>query len=308
MKINSQAPSAVVMVRPHFFSPNQQTANDNVFQKQSTQPLSEVNQNAFNEVSSAIETLACAGVKVYAFDDKGTKTPDSVFPNNWFSSHGCGTLVIYPMYCENRRLEVNPAVLSRLEDDFIVNKRVDYSDLAVRHKYLEGTGAMVLDHENKIAYAVRSKRMDEDVLQQFCQELGFTPCIFGASDDNNIPIYHTNVLMCVASDFVMIGLDMIKDKVERGLVSQTISKTGKELIELSTEQINNFAGNTLELNTQTGKVLVMSQTAYDTLKQEQLTAIKQYVEIVVVSIPTIELAGGSIRCMIAGIHLKPKTH
>lgn len=303
-----QAPSTVVMVRPHFFAPNQQTASDNVFQKLTTGSLFDTNEKAFNEVSAAIKTLSQVGVKVYSFDDTGTKTPDSVFPNNWFSTHACGTIVIYPMYCENRRLEVNPSILSSLEDDFIINKKVDYSDLAAKHQYLEGTGAMVLDHNKGIAYAVRSKRMDEAVLRQFCEEVGFTPCVFGASDQNDIPVYHTNVLMCVASDFVMIGLDMIKDKAERARVSHTIRNSGKVLIELSQQQIKNFAGNTLELSTPTGKVLVMSQTALDILSQQQITAIKQYVDVVVVSIPTIELAGGSIRCMLAGIHLKHKMH
>ena len=303
-----QAPSAVVMIRPHHFTPNQETAADNVFQKASTVPLATLHERALQEVCNAITELENAGVKVYPFDDKGTSTPDSVFPNNWFSTHDCGTVVTYPMYCQNRRLEVNPAILERLAQDYEIKRALDYTAFAERGQFLEGTGAMVLDHQNKIAYAVRSKRMDEKLLNSFCQELGFTPCVFSAFDNNNVPVYHTNVLMCVASEFVMVGVDMIKDSKEKQLVEETIAASGKKLIPLTSEQISHFAGNALEVNTANGRVLVMSSSAHKALTAQQLGTIKQFVGIVVVTIPTIELAGGSIRCMLAGVHLLPKVH
>lgn len=303
-----QAPSAVVMVRPHFFTPNQETAADNAFQKSAIDSKQITHQKAYNEVNEAIKALSAAGVKVYPFDDTGTITPDSVFPNNWFSTHSCGTLVVYPMYCKNRRLEINSAILDKLTDEFVVTRYVDFSKQVEQQRFLEGTGAMVLDHDKKIAYAIRSKRMDEELLNEFCSELGFTPCIFNACDDNGVAVYHTNVLMCVASDFVMIGLDMITDLAEREQVVNTITASGKRIIKLTTEQINHFAGNALEISTPNGNVLAISKTAVDKLTTEQKSELERFVELVAVNIPTIEQAGGSIRCMLADIHLTPKAH
>lgn len=301
-----QAPSAVVMVRPHHFSPNHETAADNVFQTTVVKSLSETRQKAYDEVSGVIETLSIAGVKVYPFDDKGTLTPDSVFPNNWFSTHACGTLVTYPMYCQNRRLEINPVIIDKLAEEFFIERFVDYAHEAEKQRYLEGTGAMVLDHDHKIAYAVRSNRLEESLFDEWCVELGYTPCIFNACDDNGVPVYHTNVLMCVANEFVLIGLDMITSLEEQAQVVNTIKASGKQVITLSTRQIHQFAGNALEVNTPSGRALIMSKTAVASLTNSQKSLIEQFVEVIAVNIPTIEQAGGSIRCMLAGIHLTPR--
>ena len=301
-----QSPSAVVMVRPHHFNPNPQTAADNVFQKTANTSLENIKMMAFAEVNQAVRILREHGVDVHVFDDTDTQTPDSVFPNNWFSTHANGRVGVYPMYCENRRKEVNTAIVDFLAEKYIINHLIDYSDYAQQGLYLEGTGAMVLDHENQLAYAVRSKRMSEAVLQKFCHDFNYHAVVFNASDEKNVPVYHTNVLMCVASKFAMISLEMIKNQAEKCKVIAYLEKSNKEVIDLTIEQIKQFAGNALELSTPNGNILVLSQTAYQALTEKQIAQLSQYVSIVPINVTTIELAGGSIRCMLAGIHLAKK--
>lgn len=301
-----QAPRAVVMVRPHFFTPNQQTAADNVFQSQSNMSLRETNQAALTEVNNLINALQDEGVQTIVFDDEGIETPDSVFPNNWFSTHECGALITYPMYCENRRLEVNPNIINALSEQFQVKSVIDYSREVEKGRFLEGTGAMVLDHDNKIAYAVKSNRMDASLMEDVCGELGYRSCVFDACDDDGVAVYHTNVMMCVTEHFVMIGLEMINNLAQRQTVIDTIESTGKRIIELTTEQVKHFAGNALEIYSPLGNVLAMSGSAKAVLSAAQKVAIEKHLKILAVDIPTIELAGGSVRCMLAGIHLTAK--
>ena len=307
MKNANQSPSAVVMIRPHHFIANPETAADNVFQQTSPDVSAEyIKAEAGKEVQKTIEIFRSHGVTVHAFDDFTKDTPDSVFPNNWFTTHADGTIGIFPMYCESRRKEKNPEIIKLLSKEYQVNKVIDYSMLEEQHLFLEGTGSMVLDHSNRYAYAVISNRMSERVLNQFCQDFDYQPVPFTATDDNNVAVYHTNVLMSMATDFVLIGLDCVKNLVERTSLIERFQQSDKEIIALTYEQICNFAGNALELSTPNGNILAMSTTAYTSLTESQVLMIENHVKIVPIDVPTIELAGGSIRCMLAGIHLPKK--
>lgn len=298
-----QSPKSVVMIRPHHFKVNPETAGDNSFQSiTSSMSSEEIEKKAYEEVSVAAQTLERNGVIVHLFEDKTRLTPDSVFPNNWFSTHEEKVIALYPMYCKNRRAERREDIINFIANKYNVENIVDYSPLEEQSMYLEGTGSMVLDHVNKIAYAVKSHRMDEIVLARFCEKFGYKNVAFDAYDKKGISVYHTNVFMCVTTHFVLISLEMIKDHIEQKMVINTIENSGKTIINLSEKQIEHFAGNALELNSTEGNVLAMSKTAVDVLSQSQLTAIEKYMKIIPIEVPTIEQAGGSVRCMLAGIH------
>ncbi|MCP5381558.1 MAG: amidinotransferase [Kordiimonadaceae bacterium] len=304
---SAQAPAAVIMIRPHHFSPNDQTAKDNAFQ-QSDQARSalEIARDAYEEATLAAEKLEAKGVKVHIFEDKGVDTPDSVFPNNWFSTHAGGHIAIYPMFPENRRLERRYDVIEMLKKNYRVQDIIDYSGLEYDGLFLEGTGAMVLDHIDRVAYAVKSNRTNPVALERFCTHFNFEPMVFEALDEMGKPIYHTNVLMCIATDFVMISLEMITDKARRNEIVERFEGSGREIIDLNRQQIASFAGNALELQGKAGRLLAISSVALKALTSEQKSGIEKYVEILPLSIPTVELAGGSVRCMLAGIHLLPR--
>ena len=304
---SAQAPAAVIMIRPHHFSPNEETAKDNAFQR-STDNMNAVDvaQTAYNEATLAARTLEEKGVKVHIFEDEGAETPDSVFPNNWFSTHPGGHVAVYPMFPENRRLERRHDVIEMLKKDYRVQDIIDYSGLEPDGLFLEGTGAMVLDHMDRVSYAVRSNRTDPVALERFCTHFNYEPMVFDAFDDSGTPIYHTNVLMCIATDFVMIGLDMISGDERRNEIVDRFESSGRAVINLSRDQIARFAGNALELQGNNGRILALSSVALDALTQDQLSIIKQSTTPLPLDIPTIELAGGSVRCMLAGIHLLPR--
>ena len=204
-----QAPASAIMIRPHHFWPNSETAADNSFQQQpQTTDAARVARAAHDEVTRAAETLRAAGIGVHLFDDISDQTPDSVFPNNWFSTHPGGHVAIYPMFAPNRRRERRGDVIEMLKRDYRVQEVVDYSGLEPDGLFLEGTGAMVMDHLDRVAYAIRSKRTDPIILERFCSHFGYEPMVFDAADAAGLPVYHTNVLMCIATSFVMIGLDL----------------------------------------------------------------------------------------------------
>lgn len=301
-----QAPQAVVMVRPHHFTVNTETAADNRFQvmEASGDNLASL---AHAEITAAAEVLAGHGVTVHLFEDEGSETPDSVFPNNWFSTHAGGHVAIYPMKAANRRRERRADVIEMLKTRYRVQEVIDYSGLEPDGLFLEGTGAMVLDHIDRVAYAVRSDRTDPIALERFCTQFNFEPMVFAAEDQHGTAIYHTNVLMCIATDFVMIGLDMITDAARRREIVERIERSGREVIALDPEQIAKFAGNAMELQGRNGRLLALSSTAYWALKPEQVETIRESVQLLPLDIPTIERAGGSVRCTLAGIHLSPRT-
>lgn len=306
MSLLPQAPSAVVMIRPHHFCPNEETKKDNSFQKNITFDKNEIKAQAFQQASSAAETLENEGVSVHIFEDKSVDTPDSVFPNNWFSTHAGGHIAIYPMYAKNRQKERRSDIIELLKKQYRVQDIVDYSGLEYDDIYLEGTGAMVLDHIERVAYAVRSYRTDSLALERFCTHFNYEPMVFDAQDNSGAAIYHTNVLMCIGSDFVMAGFEMIADIKRRAEIIRRFENAGKHIIHLTEQQINAFCGNALELHGAKGRILALSSTAYQALTTEQIEILSQYVKLVPLNVSAIELAGGSVRCMLAGIHLSKR--
>lgn len=295
------------MIRPHVFWPNQETAIDNAFQ-QSTIGLDRkvIAKTAYDEVSKAAETLRAEGVRAHVFDDDIGETPDSVFPNNWFSTHPGGHVAIYPMFAPSRRKERRLDVIEMLKHDYRVQDVIDYSGLEPDGLFLEGTGAMVLDHIDRVAYAVKSNRTDPVALERFCTHFNYEPMVFDARDKAGTPIYHTNVLMCIATDFVMIGLDMIADKARRSEIARRFEDSGRNVIALSDQQIAGFAGNAIELQGKNGRVLALSRRAHESLSRDQITLVENSAALLPLDVRTIELAGGSVRCMLAGIHLSPR--
>jgi len=299
-----QAPSGVVMIRPHHFFVNPQTAADNVFQRDaSVLDRADLATRAHAESSALADALISAGVRVHLLDDLADDLPDSVFPNNWFSTHRGGRIVVYPMSTPNRRGERRHDVLDMLKEQYRVQDVVDYSGLERDGLYLEGTGAMVLDLVGRIAYVARSHRADPVILERFCTHAGFEPMVFDAVDETGTAIYHTNVLMCVGSDVAMLCLDAIRDEARRTEVVERLTETGRDVIELTQLQVAEFAGNAIELVGSDGPLMAMSERARRSLSTAQVRLIEQSCEILSVEISTIELAGGSVRCMLAGIHL-----
>lgn len=300
-----QAPAAVVMVRPHHFTVNTETAADNRFQstEDGGEALAAV---AYDEITRAAQVLERHGVTVHLFEDEGRETPDSVFPNNWFSTHAGGHVAIYPMKAVSRRRERRGDVIEMLKARYRVQDVIDYSGLEPDGLFLEGTGAMVLDHIDRVAYAVRSDRTDPIALERFSTHFNFEPMVFDARDESGAAIYHTNVLMCVATDFALIGLDMMTDARRRDEIVSRLEQSGRRVIGLSNGQIRRFAGNALELQGRDGRILALSATALAALEPWQVTAIEDSARPVALDIPTIERAGGSVRCTLAGIHLAPR--
>jgi hypothetical protein len=292
------------MIRPHHFIPNPETAADNAFQEHSAvEDAAAVAASAYEEVTNAAAALSAAGITVHLFDDDSTTSPDSVFPNNWFSTHSGGHVAIYPMFSPSRRNERRMDVIELLKRDYRVQDVIDYSGLEHDDVFLEGTGAMVLDHVTRVAYAARSHRADPIALERFCTNFGYEPIAFDAVDGGGIPIYHTNVLMCIATDFALVGLSLIPDSRRRDQVRERLAAPGREIIELTEGQIRDFAGNAIELQGSRSRVLALSRRALDSLTAEQVATIEQYCELLPLDVSTIERAGGSVRCMIAGVHL-----
>ena len=304
-----QAPSAVVMVRPHHFTPNVETVVDNVFQVDPPEGVgvSVLARRAFDEVTAVAAALRAHGVDVRMFDDTGSSTPDSVFPNNWFSTHHGGHVALYPMFTPSRRGERRTDVVEMLKSEFRVQDVIDYSGLEHDRLFLEGTGAMVLDHDERVAYVARSNRADPIVLERFCTNFGYEPMAFDAADEDGVAIYHTNVLMCIADRYALVGLDAISDADRRREVATRLGAGGRDVIALSRMQLLDFAGNAFEMSGSAGSVLAMSSRARSSLDDDQVRRIEAHSTIVDVAVPTIELAGGSVRCMLAGIHLTSRS-
>ena len=300
-----QAPGSVVIIRPHRFHPNPETASDNVFQRtDADRTIRQTAEEAYREVSEAALQLEKHGVRVHIFEDHGEKeTPDSVFPNNWFSTHPGGHIAVFPMYSPSRRRERRYDILEMLKAEYRVQDIIDYSCLEYDNLFLEGTGAMVLDHIDRVAYTARSNRADAIALERFCTHFNFEPMAFDAEDSHGRSVYHTNVMMCIGTDFALVGFDMISDKARREEIYSRLQGMGRSVIELSNQQIDEFAGNAIELFAGTHRILAISTRAVTSLHPQQKKIIEKSAEIVPLSVPTIELAGGSIRCMLAGIHL-----
>jgi hypothetical protein len=304
-----------MMIRPIAFNYNVQTAINNHYQKivDPNNSSDQINLNAQAEFDNLVLKLRSIGINVIVFqDDDKFDTPDSVFPNNWISFHSNGDLALFPMFAINRRQERREDVIGWVEKhDYLINNIIDYSSAEESSIFLEGTGSVVLDRVNRKAYCAVSERSNEDLLIEFCEDFEYTPVIFNAyqtvKDKRNL-IYHTNVMMCVADDFVVICLDCIDDKKERKSVISHLLNDGKEIIEISENQVDSFAGNMLQLIDRNNKpVLVMSESAYNALTDLQKNSINKYAKIVFSPLNTIEAyGGGSARCMMAEVFL-PKT-
>lgn len=296
------------MVRPHHFHPNPETAADNAFQTRAhAAPPGDTARQAHAEVTQAAARLEAAGVRVHLFDSHDPETPDAVFPNNWFSTHAGGHVALYPMAVPSRRRERRSDIIEMLKAHYRVQDVIDYSGLEHDGMALEGTGAMVLDHIGRIAYTAQSHRADPVALERFCTHFNFEPMAFATADAQGQPCYHTNVMLCVGTDFALGGFHLIADAQRREAVRARLRESGRELIELDTRQIGDFAGNALELTGHGGqRLLALSERAAASLTAAQKAAIERSATLLPLRVPTIELAGGSVRCMLAGIHLAPR--
>ena len=292
------------MIRPVHFAFNLETAENNTFQIRND--AQDVQTEALREFDNLVLLLKKNDVDVLVVEDTPhPHTPDSIFPNNWVSFHQDGTIFLYPMFAPSRRAERKEHVLEKIYKRFRVTKKIDLSYYEKNNLYLEGTGSMVLDRENKIAFACLSPRTDEKVLDDFCKKMNYRPIVFTAVDRQGQPIYHTNVMMCVADGYVVICLECIPNPEEKEEVVEAIQKTGKEIIEISCEQLNKFAGNMLQVENNKGeKILVMSTQAYESLTEKQVQKLDSYNRIMHSPLSIIEAnGGGSARCMMAEIHL-----
>jgi hypothetical protein len=297
--------SNILMIRPVRFAFNTQTADSNAFQ-QSTIDATQAQGRALQEFENMVAALRQAKVNVTVIEDTPEPfTPDSIFPNNWVSFHNNGQVVLYPMQAENRRLERRLDILETLQKTFEIKDIVDLSHFEAAHKFLEGTGSMVLDSTQKIVYACLSPRTNEDVLEAFGNRMEYEIIKFTAHDVTQKAIYHTNVLMCVADTFVVICSEAITDTTERLLVLQSLRHTRKAIVEISFEQMNNFAGNMLLINNDLGeRLLVMSSRAKRSLTISQIDTLNTHATILDFDLSTIEqLGGGSARCMMAEVFL-----
>ncbi len=302
-----QSANAVVMIRPCRFYPNPETASDNAFQREvAATDADTISKTAQTEFDQAVESLRGAGVTVHVFEDTASpEKPDAVFPNNWFSTHHDGRVALYPMYSRTRRNERRRDVIDELGKSYRISALVDYSSYEQSGLHLEGTGSLVLDYVNRIVYVSLSKRSDRALVEGFCRDFTFEPILFESAGDDGRPIYHTNVVMCVGSEFALIGLDLIADRGQRETIRHRLEASGKKVIELNRDQIANFAGNALELRNDSEKLLVLSSRAVAALTTEQRNEIEGHARLLPLALPTIELAGGSARCMMATIHLAP---
>ncbi|MGV4415046.1 citrulline utilization hydrolase CtlX [Chryseobacterium sp. T1] len=303
-----QTTDTVLMIEPIAFGYNAETAENNYFQVE--QKAAGIQEKALEEFNSFVEKLRSKSINVITVKDTlEPHTPDSIFPNNWVSFSEDGKVVLYPMFAKNRRVERRLDIIEDLKSKgFLVSEIDDWSDSENNNHFLEGTGSMIFDHDKKLAYGSVSLRLDEALFRDFCAKYNYTPIVFHSYQSvgvERLPIYHTNVMMCVADQFVVICLDCIDDDLERSKVIETIKNSGKEIIEISEEQMQQFAGNMLQVKNNAGdRFLVMSQTAYQSLNESQISNIQKHCEIIYSDLNTIEVnGGGSARCMLAEVFL-----
>ena len=303
-----QTTKNILLVRPADFAFNSETAHSNAFQVKINGSADAVKQEVLSEFENFASTLKKKGVNVFVFDDTPLpKKPDAIFPNNWVTFHADGTVILYPMCASNRQYERRPDILDKLRENFKITKVTDLSHYEKEKRFLEGTGSIIFDHSNKIAYACLSPRTDKELFMEVCNVLHYSPVVFHTYDKDGKEIYHTNVMMCIGEQFASVCLDSITDVQEKKLVSQSLTKTGHKIIDITFDQMNHFAGNMLEVQTNKNKkILVLSQSAFDCLRPDQKGEIEKHCELVPLSIKTIEtIGGGSARCMIAEIFLQP---
>ncbi len=305
--MKKQITNTVLMVRPVRFRMNEQTVVNNYFQEEMDLKNDEINHQAQQEFDVLVEKLRTVGVKVIVVDDiYEQNTPDSVFPNNWITFHQNGDVAIYPMFAENRRRERREDILDKVEaEGFDIENVYDYTDAEKENIFLEGTGAMILDRVNRKAYCALSPRADEELFIEFCEDFEYTPVIFKAYQQVNneqLPIYHTNVMMALGVDFAVVCLDTITDKSERKNLLHHLKEDKKEVINITPEQMCQYAGNMLQVQGKNSTYLVMSDAAYNALTPQQIQTIEKHTQILHSNLETIETCGGgSARCMMAEV-------
>ena len=306
--MSSKYVDSILMIRPSSFRSNSETAVNNYFQKLENNKISSdfILKKALTEFDDLVEKIKLCGFKVHVFQDDLIKdTPDSIFPNNWVTFHVNKRIAIYPMYAKNRRLERNENVIKYLENkNLVFDNIIDYSSAESDGLFLEGTGSMVLDRLNRKAYCSISERTSEKLVYEFCEDFDYMPIIFKSfhNFDNRMPIYHTNVMMCIASHYAIICLESIDNKIQKKNIYQSLNDDNKEIIEISEKQLESFSGNMIELINEKGSYLFMSETAYKALNKNQISQIEKFSKLVYSKVDTIErCGGGSVRCMIAEI-------
>mgnify|MGYP001596071292 CR=1 FL=1 len=301
-----QITNAILMVRPVAFGFNTETSLDNAFQNDFNKDSSSIQQQALLEFDDMVTLLRENGIMVKVVEDTlSPKTPDSIFPNNWFSTHSDGRVALYPLKAENRRQERRPDVFEHLvEAGFSIKHIEDFSDAEQEGKFLESTGSLILDRENELCFVSVSERSNPEVVVEFCEVFGYQP-VFFQSVIGGKPVYHTNVCMSIASEYALVCLDSFSREDEKSKTKNALQLAGKEVIELSERQIINFAGNGLEVQDENGEsVFVLSKRAFDSLEEDQIGTIKKYSKVITPEITTIEtIGGGSARCMMAEIFL-----
>ncbi len=306
--MQSQATSSILMIRPVRFGFNEQTADSNAFQDSTLaeQTKNVVQKEALQEFDAMVQQLRAIGMDIIVYEDAPEPhTPDSVFPNNWVSFHASGTVVLYPMQAENRRLERRQDIIDDLAERFHVSRVIDLTHFEQEGKFLEGTGSLVLDRMNRVAFASLSPRTHPDVLAEFSRQTGYRVVTFHSADAGGTPVYHTNVMMCMAETSAIVCLSAITDPDERLMVRQELEKLGKRVFDISMEQMASFAGNMLLIRSGKGqKMLVMSTRAYDSLTPNQISQLNEYATLIRFDLSMIEdNGGGSARCMMTEVHL-----
>lgn len=297
------------MVRPASFGFNEETAANNYFQSNPEMGREELQQKALEEFDSMVETLRSHQIEVLVIEDtKEPPKPDAIFPNNWLSTSPAGVVAVFPMYAPNRRAEKRDDILNQLAKKFIIKSLQDWSEYEAEGRFLEGTGSMVIDHDNKMIYAAVSERTNLSVLEKYSATNGYQAIVFLATDKEDHPVYHTNVVMALGEGFCVLCEESIEEEWELIAVRQLLESTGHIIIPISRDQMYAFAGNMLQVkNTKGEKLIVLSQTALRSLKKEQKEKLELFAKLLPVAVPLIEqVEGGSVRCMMAEIFLEKK--
>lgn len=301
--------STILMIRPAAFGFNEETEYNNFFQFQPSIAQGQVQLKALQEFETMVKTLESHNINVIVFDDtKEPSKPDAIFPNNWVTTSPEGIISVFPMYAQNRRAEKRADILNTLTEQFVVEDIKDWSEFEKEGRFLEGTGSMIIDHDNKMIYASISERTNVQVLEKFASANDFQAIVFIATDKSGKPVYHTNIVMSIAEDFAILCEEAIDEEWELIAVRQLLESTGHNIIPITKEQMHAFAGNTLQLkNNKEERFLVISQTGNNSLKKEQHRMLEAYSELLIIDVPTIEeTEGGSVRCMMTEIFLEKR--
>jgi hypothetical protein len=297
------------MIRPAAFGFNEETAGNNYFQSNPVGSKEEIQQKALLEFDNMVQTLRGHDIDVMVMEDtKEPAKPSAIFPNNWLSTSPDGFIYVFPLFAANRRTEKREDILKLLADKFMVKDLQDWSEYEAEGRFLEGTGSMVMDHDNKLIYAAVSERTNLSVLEKFAAANGYQAIVFLATDKYGMPVYHTNVVMTLGENFAVLCEEAIDEEWELIAVRQLLESTGHSIIAITREQMHCFAGNMLEVkNTKGEHTLILSQTAFDSLRKEQRQMLEAYCKLLPIAIPTIEkVEGGSVRCMMAEIFLEKR--